>query len=190
MNITKVVIQPLAGFPGGRLIAFVNLIVEGKYAVNGLRIVRNQDGTLDVLYPSLHAPNRWTSDKRTPYAFVPMNSEAHCKIRDLVLCVYRENWEKTVEFDLPSKRKESIERAKARGATFGRPKMPKPEAFAALNAKWQRKEISSRQAAKELGISQDTFLRWAHEVQESPADNENEKIGNISGFQKGDAENG
>lgn len=44
MNITKVVVQPLTGSSGGRLLAFANLIVDDQYVVNGLRIYRNRNG--------------------------------------------------------------------------------------------------------------------------------------------------
>lgn len=58
---------------------------------------------------------------------------------------------------------EGIAAAKLRGVRFGRPRKPIPESFYRLKDLWEKKEISSRQAAKELHISQDTFLRWAHE---------------------------
>ena len=58
---------------------------------------------------------------------------------------------------------EGIAAAKLRGVQFGRPRKPVPENFSHLKERWERKEISSRQAAKELHIAQDTFLRWVHE---------------------------
>ena len=58
---------------------------------------------------------------------------------------------------------EGIAAARLRGVQFGRPKKPIPENFFRLKTQWEKKEISSRQAAKELHIAQDTFLRWAHE---------------------------
>lgn len=58
---------------------------------------------------------------------------------------------------------EGIAAAKLRGVQFGRPRKPVPEGFFHLKERWERKEISSRQAAKELHIAQDTFLRWVHE---------------------------
>lgn len=58
---------------------------------------------------------------------------------------------------------EGIAAAKLRGVQFGRPRKPVPEEFFRLKERWERKEISSRQAAKELHIAQDTFLRWVHE---------------------------
>lgn len=57
---------------------------------------------------------------------------------------------------------EGIAAARQRGVKFGRPRMRVPEEFARLAADWQRGRIGSRDAARRLGISQDTFLRWAH----------------------------
>ena len=58
---------------------------------------------------------------------------------------------------------EGIAAAKLRGVQFGRRRKPVPDDFFALKDRWERKEITSRQAAKELHIAQDTFLRWARE---------------------------
>ena len=58
---------------------------------------------------------------------------------------------------------EGIAAAKSRGVQFGRPRKPIPENFFSLKEQWERKEITSRQAAKELHIAQDTFLRWVRE---------------------------
>lgn len=88
MKISKVTIQPLSGTSGGRLLAFASLIVEQRYAINGLRIVRSSSGELDVLYPAMHAPNRHSSRTGRLYAFVPMNADAHRQIRDAVISSY------------------------------------------------------------------------------------------------------
>ena len=58
---------------------------------------------------------------------------------------------------------EGIAAAKLRGVKFGRPRKLIPENFSIVKEQWQKKEISSRKAAKELHIAQDTFLRWVHE---------------------------
>lgn len=57
---------------------------------------------------------------------------------------------------------EGIAAAKLRGVRFGRPRKPVPPEFAGLKAEWERGELSSREAARQLKIAQDTFLRWAH----------------------------
>lgn len=58
---------------------------------------------------------------------------------------------------------EGIAAAKLRGVQFGRPRKPIPESFYFLKEQWENRVISSRQAAKELHIAQDTFLRWVRE---------------------------
>ena len=56
---------------------------------------------------------------------------------------------------------EGIAVAKARGVRFGRPPKEKPESFPVVQLAWQKKEISAREAARRLGVSHKTFLRWA-----------------------------
>ena len=58
---------------------------------------------------------------------------------------------------------EGLAAAKRRGVQFGRPRKPVPENFFHVKEQWEKKKINSRQAAKELHIAQDTFLRWARE---------------------------
>lgn len=58
---------------------------------------------------------------------------------------------------------EGIAAAKAQGVRFGRTPMTRPEAFYSLKHHWENGEISARSAAKQLGITHSTFLRWAKE---------------------------
>ena len=58
---------------------------------------------------------------------------------------------------------EGIAAAKLRGVRFGRPRKPVPEKFFRLKERWERREITSRQAANELHIAQETFIRWVRE---------------------------
>lgn len=60
------------------------------------------------------------------------------------------------------RQREGIAAAKARGVQFGRPRVQKPAAYESVKKRWQNKEFSSREAAKRLHVSQDTFLRWIH----------------------------
>ena len=55
---------------------------------------------------------------------------------------------------------EGIAVAKAQGVRFGRPPLEKPEDFPAVQIAWQKKEISAREAARRLGVTHKTFLRW------------------------------
>ena len=58
---------------------------------------------------------------------------------------------------------EGIAAAKARGVRFGRKPMQRPENFQVLRQKWERGEISARQAAAQLKITHRTFLLWVKE---------------------------
>lgn len=55
---------------------------------------------------------------------------------------------------------EGIAAARARGQRFGRPKMQRPTEFEALKARYEEGNISARKAAKILGISHASFLKW------------------------------
>lgn len=55
---------------------------------------------------------------------------------------------------------EGIAAAKARGVHFGRRPMEKPPEYKDTYQRWKQKEISARQAAKILGITHQTFLKW------------------------------
>ena len=58
---------------------------------------------------------------------------------------------------------EGIAAARARGGLLGRERIELPEDFQDLAELWQEGGISSRNAARELGISYQTFLRRAKE---------------------------
>ena len=64
--------------------------------------------------------------------------------------------------NIRQRQKEGIAAARQRGVRFGRPRKPVPEAFFHLKTAWEAGSISSREAARQLSISQDTFLRWVH----------------------------
>lgn len=54
----------------------------------------------------------------------------------------------------------------ARGVRFGRPRKELPENFETVSEQWRQGMLSSRAAAKELGISQSSFMRWSKEAQQ------------------------
>lgn len=56
---------------------------------------------------------------------------------------------------------EGIAAAKANGVHFGRKFIKRPEAFESVLEEWTSGSLSARAAAKKLGISHQTFLRWA-----------------------------
>ena len=64
--------------------------------------------------------------------------------------------------NIRQRQREGIAAAKLRGVRFGRPRKEVPSEFLQLKEDWENRRISSREAARKLGISQDTFLRWAH----------------------------
>lgn len=58
---------------------------------------------------------------------------------------------------------EGIAAAKAQGVQFGRRPMIRPELYVLLKEQWKQNQISARAAAKQLGITHSTFLRWVNE---------------------------
>lgn len=55
---------------------------------------------------------------------------------------------------------EGIAAAKARGVRFGRKPMEKPSEFEAVYRMWKADNISAREAARRLGVTHPTFLKW------------------------------
>lgn len=58
---------------------------------------------------------------------------------------------------------EGIAAAKAQGVQFGRKPMDRPASFVMIKEQWKQNQISARTAAKQLGITHSTFLRWVNE---------------------------
>lgn len=58
---------------------------------------------------------------------------------------------------------EGIAAAKRNGVKFGRRPMDRPAAFDVWKRKWLAGEISAREAARQLGVTHSTFLRWVKE---------------------------
>ena len=53
-----------------------------------------------------------------------------------------------------------IAAAHQRGVKFGRKPMERPAEFESVRKLWEREEISASEAARRLGISRPTFMRW------------------------------
>ena len=58
---------------------------------------------------------------------------------------------------------EGIAAAKQNGVRFGRKPLERPTAFREIQKQWLDRKISARAAARELGVTHSTFLRWAKE---------------------------
>ena len=56
---------------------------------------------------------------------------------------------------------EGIAAAKQRGVRFGKKELPIPKEFADIRRRWEAGEISATAAGKALGVSRNTFLKWA-----------------------------
>lgn len=82
-------------------------------------------------------------------------------IADLVLQILSYVAE-TERENIRQRQKEGIAAARMRGIQFGRPRKVIPNEFWNIKLRWEEGKISSRQAAKQLNIAQDTFLRWVH----------------------------
>lgn len=56
---------------------------------------------------------------------------------------------------------EGIAAAKQRGVKLGRPQKQIPDNFSVVLKQWEENRMSSREAARCLGVSPHTFLKWA-----------------------------
>ncbi len=117
--------------------------------------------------------NQWriiTKEKRANIVVIDMplldtrqksNDLTGTFIADLVLQILS-YVAQTERENIRQRQREGIAAAKQKGVRFGRPKKPIPSTFPQYKAQWETGRISSREAARQLSISQDTFLRWVH----------------------------
>ena len=80
-------------------------------------------------------------------------------VADLVLQILSYVAQQEREFT-KQRQAEGIAAAKDRGVRFGRPPMERPDNFLEVHEAWERGEISSREAGRQLGITHKTFLEW------------------------------
>ena len=59
---------------------------------------------------------------------------------------------------------EGIAAAKERGVRFGRPEKENPGRFFLLYDDWKKGEISGREAARQLGVTHQTFFKWVGQM--------------------------
>ena len=58
------------------------------------------------------------------------------------------------------RQREGIEAAKLRGVRFGQKPLPIPEQYEEVKKMWESGRLSANAAAKRLGVSRNTFLKW------------------------------
>ena len=94
---------------------------------------------------------------------------AHSKelISDFAAELFRSAAEQEQQKARGQKQIEGIEAAKKRGVRFGRRRLPVPDGFEDMAQLWKSGGISAGNAAAELGMSRDTFLRRAKEYREA-----------------------
>ncbi len=83
-------------------------------------------------------------------------------IADIVLQILSYVAQTEREF-IHQRQAEGIAAAKQQGVKFGRRPMERSPKYEILKEQWKQGEISARSAAKQLGITHRTFLRWVNE---------------------------
>lgn len=81
-------------------------------------------------------------------------------IADLTLQILSYVAQTELEFNR-QRQAEGIAAAKARGVKFGGIPKERPIEFNSVREEWEKGEISARKAAKRLGVTHPTFLKWA-----------------------------
>ncbi len=70
-----------------------------------------------------------------------------------------------------SRQREGIDAARKNGKHLGRPKTVKPDNWDEVYNQWKSKNITAREAMKQLGVSKNIFYRWILENQSYKANN-------------------
>ena len=63
-----------------------------------------------------------------------------------------------------SRQREGIDAARKNGKHLGRPKTVKPDNWDKVYTEWKSKNITAREAMKQLGVSKNIFYRWVCEL--------------------------
>lgn len=66
--------------------------------------------------------------------------------------------------EIRNRQREGIESARVKGVKFGRTKIPKPERFDNIYQRVLRKEITNKQAMRELGLKPNTYYAFVKEL--------------------------
>lgn len=113
-----------------------------------------------------------TKDKRVDVVVIDMplldtrksaNDLTGTFVADLVLQILS-YVAQTERENIRQRQMEGIAAAKQRGVRFGRPHKLVPPDFPEICGQWRAGAFGSREAARRLGIAQDTFLRWVQET--------------------------
>jgi DNA invertase Pin-like site-specific DNA recombinase len=84
-------------------------------------------------------------------------------IADLVLQILSYVAQTEREFNR-KRQAEGIIAAKNKGTRFGRPPRDRPKELTKLAEDWQQQKISARAAARKIGVTHRTFIKWAQET--------------------------
>lgn len=66
--------------------------------------------------------------------------------------------------NIKQRQAEGIAAARARGVQFGRPRIPLPDSFDDVRARYELGTLTRQDASRELGVSTATFDRWLRDV--------------------------
>lgn len=69
--------------------------------------------------------------------------------------------------NIKQRQAEGIAAAKARGVKFGRPIKKVPKDFYVLYNRWKIGKISGREAARQLNVSYNTFIKWTQYMEKN-----------------------
>lgn len=71
--------------------------------------------------------------------------------------------------EIRNRQREGIESARVKGVKFGRTKIPKPERFDNIYQRVLRREITNKQAMRELGLKPNTYYAFVKELTQAEA---------------------
>lgn len=160
---------------------FIDTIGEKSSQRNNLRLLKQlalrEGDTLTVsslyclsdLKKGLADELHWMRDSgiRLRIADIPLSVQEHDEksqqfLSDLMFEVFDATLLKERE-QRRQKQSEGIRAAKKKGVHIGRKPMKRGAEFEALKEQWQRGEVSLREAGRRLGVTHQTFKKWAEE---------------------------
>lgn len=160
---------------------FIDTISEKSSQRNNLRLLKQlalrEGDTLTVsslyclsdLKKGLADELHWMRDNgiQLRIADIPLSVQEHDEksqqfLSDLMFEVFDATLLKERE-QRRQKQSEGIRAAKKKGVHIGRKPMKRGAEFEALKEQWQRGEVSLREAGRRLGVTHQTFKKWAEE---------------------------